>query len=384
VVADAIASNVEVITWISNRDFLLAPVMTDCPCTFAAPWCDLVRTVRGTGTPVAQRDAEIGFKAFGTMGIRDYTGAPRQPIFSRWAAARALPIADRDLGVEQQGDPVVVVAAIAMQGVERPAQQRLRHHRVLTPPPVQGCLERFEDRLLFLADVVLGAREQDGLERADLQGRIVEPVQRHQGGEPPRPNEEHVHCVADPCEQLGAAGEAQLGLGVAMLGQQHAPEVAMHDGLLARQPIGVVGELSNLSEILLAELDRVVDVARRKLELSSPRAQRRSLAQHLPPVRALLARSVGVVEDLLGATEVPPGLLGVDRLGDPGQADRCLYDAMVVACGLVHRERLLEDAASLGAAPADVEQDAGHPVQVTAAFSSASVLPKTPHQVRTS
>jgi hypothetical protein len=95
VVADAIANDVEVVTWISNRDFLLAPVMTDCPCAFAAPWCELVRTVRGTGTPLAQRDAEIGFKAFGTMGIRDHAGAPRQPIFARWAAARALSVADR-------------------------------------------------------------------------------------------------------------------------------------------------------------------------------------------------------------------------------------------------------------------------------------------------
>ena len=30
--------------------------------------------------------------AFGTMGIRDYDGAPRQPIFDRWTSARALPI----------------------------------------------------------------------------------------------------------------------------------------------------------------------------------------------------------------------------------------------------------------------------------------------------
>ena len=93
VVADAVASNAEVITWISNRDFLIPQVMTDCPCTFSQPWCDLIRAVRGQGDPIAQRDAEVGFKVFGTMGIRDWGGAPRQPIFDRWMAARARPVA---------------------------------------------------------------------------------------------------------------------------------------------------------------------------------------------------------------------------------------------------------------------------------------------------
>lgn len=93
VVADSIASGVELITWISNRDFLIPPVMTDCPCTFSTPWCDLVSFVRGQGaTPLAQRDAEVGFKVFGTMGIREHDGTPRQPIFDRWTAARALPV----------------------------------------------------------------------------------------------------------------------------------------------------------------------------------------------------------------------------------------------------------------------------------------------------
>jgi hypothetical protein len=58
------------------------------------PWCDLVGFVRGQGaTSLAQRDAEVGFKVFGTMGIRAHDGTPRQPIFDRWVAARALPVA---------------------------------------------------------------------------------------------------------------------------------------------------------------------------------------------------------------------------------------------------------------------------------------------------
>ena len=67
--------------------------MTACPCTFSQPWCGVIDFVRGQApTPIAKRDAEVGFKVFGTMGIRDYDGAPRQPIFDRWTAARALPV----------------------------------------------------------------------------------------------------------------------------------------------------------------------------------------------------------------------------------------------------------------------------------------------------
>jgi hypothetical protein len=93
VVADSIANNVEVITWISNRDFLIPQVMSECPCTFSQPWCGVIAGIRSQApTPVAKRDAEVGFKVFGTMGIRDYSGAPRQPIFDHWALARTLPI----------------------------------------------------------------------------------------------------------------------------------------------------------------------------------------------------------------------------------------------------------------------------------------------------
>jgi hypothetical protein len=60
---------VEAITWISNRDFLISEVMTECPCTFSKPWGDVIGAVRG------------------------HDGAPRQPIFDRWTAARALPVA---------------------------------------------------------------------------------------------------------------------------------------------------------------------------------------------------------------------------------------------------------------------------------------------------
>jgi hypothetical protein len=92
-VTDSIAARIEVLNWISNRDFLPGQVLSECPCTFSTAWCDVVASVRAPGTPIAKRDAEVGFKVFGTMGIRGHDGTPRDPIFGRWQAARALPLA---------------------------------------------------------------------------------------------------------------------------------------------------------------------------------------------------------------------------------------------------------------------------------------------------
>jgi len=95
ITADALAADVELVTWISNRDFVPAAAMTECPCQFApTTWCTLIDFVRGqASTPAGKRDAEITFKTFGTMGIRDRDGGPRQPIFDRWSALRARPLA---------------------------------------------------------------------------------------------------------------------------------------------------------------------------------------------------------------------------------------------------------------------------------------------------
>lgn len=86
------ARGVELIDWWSNRDVLVEPVMTDCPCDFDAQWCALIDLFRSTGgsDPTAQFYGEMLLKIFGTMGIRDYDGNPRQPIYDRWTAARAL------------------------------------------------------------------------------------------------------------------------------------------------------------------------------------------------------------------------------------------------------------------------------------------------------
>src|SRR5262249_40205647 len=91
IIADAVAHDIELVTWIANRDFLAQTAMTECPCRFApTTWCAVIDFVRAQSpTATGKRDAEITFKTFGTMGIRDSDGQPRQPIFDRWQAARA-------------------------------------------------------------------------------------------------------------------------------------------------------------------------------------------------------------------------------------------------------------------------------------------------------
>jgi hypothetical protein len=92
--ADAKAANAELVTWWSNRDVVVEPLMTDCPCDFDAQWCamvDVFRQAYGTD-PMSQFYGEALLKIFGTMGIRTYDGTPRQPILERWQAARADPL----------------------------------------------------------------------------------------------------------------------------------------------------------------------------------------------------------------------------------------------------------------------------------------------------
>jgi hypothetical protein len=77
--------DVDLITWWSDRDLVPEPVMTSCPCTVDAAWCDVVAAFRATGgaDPTAQFYGEAVLKMFGTMGLRTYDGTPREPIFGR-------------------------------------------------------------------------------------------------------------------------------------------------------------------------------------------------------------------------------------------------------------------------------------------------------------
>ena len=97
VLTAAQASNMDLVTWWSNRDLVPAKFMTDCPCTFDPSWCTIVDIFRGAAPanagPAAQFYAEIFAKAFGTMGIRRWDGAPKGSVFARWQEARAIALA---------------------------------------------------------------------------------------------------------------------------------------------------------------------------------------------------------------------------------------------------------------------------------------------------
>jgi hypothetical protein len=86
VLADGSAANMDVVNWWSDRDLVDATLMTNCPCTFDASWCAVDALFRGSNA--ATEDAgELGLKAFGTMGLRDYAGNAKA-VLATWEAAR--------------------------------------------------------------------------------------------------------------------------------------------------------------------------------------------------------------------------------------------------------------------------------------------------------
>ncbi len=82
--------DVELLTWWSGHDLLPADVVQDCPCS-DPDWCPLVDLFResfGT-TPTDQFWGEVMFKFWGTMGLFDHAGQPRDGLLERWQAERA-------------------------------------------------------------------------------------------------------------------------------------------------------------------------------------------------------------------------------------------------------------------------------------------------------
>ncbi|HEY4243869.1 MAG TPA: hypothetical protein VGM88_28845 [Kofleriaceae bacterium] len=81
----------ELVNWWSDRDLIVAPLMTDCPCTFDAAWCSVRDQFRGpppTGSVDTQALGELSLKVFGTMGLRTYDGTPKTAPYAAWQAAR--------------------------------------------------------------------------------------------------------------------------------------------------------------------------------------------------------------------------------------------------------------------------------------------------------
>ena len=83
-------------TWISDRDLLIEPLMTDCGCHQSAAWCSVRELFRGpppTGSVDTQLEGELRMKVFGAMGLRTYEGAPKPGVYDRWEKARKVPVA---------------------------------------------------------------------------------------------------------------------------------------------------------------------------------------------------------------------------------------------------------------------------------------------------
>jgi hypothetical protein len=95
---DAQAAGMDLVTWISDRDLLIEPLMTDCGCHQSAEWCavrDLFRGLPPTGPADTQLEGELRMKVFGAMGLRTYDGSKKQPVYDRWDQARKLPVGAR-------------------------------------------------------------------------------------------------------------------------------------------------------------------------------------------------------------------------------------------------------------------------------------------------
>jgi len=96
VLSAAERGRMDLVTWISDRDLLIAPMMTDCGCHLAQEWCavrDIFRGPPPTGSVDTQLQGELLLKAFGTMGLRAYDGTPKPTVYRRWQDARARSLA---------------------------------------------------------------------------------------------------------------------------------------------------------------------------------------------------------------------------------------------------------------------------------------------------
>jgi hypothetical protein len=93
--------NVEAIGWWSDRDLILASTMSTCfppapPPDFTAcgndVWCRAINSDKYFLPPGGTDGfAEIIFKAFGAMGLRDYNGNPKPDVYDLWTRFLALP-----------------------------------------------------------------------------------------------------------------------------------------------------------------------------------------------------------------------------------------------------------------------------------------------------
>lgn len=96
VIGQAVNGSWPLLTWWSDMDLLWGGAMSSCPCTAAPAFessCIFISAYRqieaAAGGPSAAWLGELQAKAFGSMGIRDVAGAPKEPLYSMLQAARA-------------------------------------------------------------------------------------------------------------------------------------------------------------------------------------------------------------------------------------------------------------------------------------------------------
>ncbi len=109
----AITHRFQFLTWFSNMDVLPSRVVRSCfvrtdgtdPENDACEddyWCLAVNQAKNSvAIPGAEAlFSEVLLKAFGTMGLKEYDGAVREPLLNRWRQMLALPFRDEPVEVE--------------------------------------------------------------------------------------------------------------------------------------------------------------------------------------------------------------------------------------------------------------------------------------------
>jgi hypothetical protein len=94
VLAAGKSAPMDLVDWYADRDLVTAQLMTNCPCTFDTTWCEVLSAF--SGQPVDGGTdtfflGQVDLKAFGTMGLRDYSGKPKPTTFPLWEAAFGMP-----------------------------------------------------------------------------------------------------------------------------------------------------------------------------------------------------------------------------------------------------------------------------------------------------
>jgi hypothetical protein len=92
--AAARSAPLDLVDWWDDRDLVVSPLMTNCPCTFDTTWCQVLGLF--SGPPVdagldTYFENQVELKVFGAMGLRDYSGNPKPTTYPLWASALAEP-----------------------------------------------------------------------------------------------------------------------------------------------------------------------------------------------------------------------------------------------------------------------------------------------------